>query len=163
MLTGSLAVSLGVAHAGMLFSDTLCPDHRAWVFGLASAAVVAAGFAVAGLARGWASSALLTVVAALCGVAIGVIDIAHDPSRGRVIAVAFGVVAVAGATLALWHLRLHRWERATVAALSPLSTPEQALARRASSEPVVDAVPQEDAAMSAAPTIPGSDGTRRGQ
>ena len=163
VLTGSLAVSLAVAHGGMLFSDTLCPEHRAWVFGLAGAALVAAGFAVVGLLRGWATSAILTVVAALCGVAIGVIDAAHDASRGQLIAVTFGVVAVAGAFLALWHLRLHRWERRTVAALAPLVTQEQSSWAPPSSEPGVDAARAQGRPQAPAVAGQGSDGPRRGR
>ncbi|MGC1206341.1 MAG: hypothetical protein WA880_00130 [Ornithinimicrobium sp.] len=119
-LTSAVAVTLAVAHIGMLSADTLCPEHRGWVIGLAVAAIFASGFAVVGLVRGWASSALLTVLAAGCGVAIGMIDILHNPTRGTTIVVIFAVIAVCGAALSWWHVRLHRWERATVASLRPV-------------------------------------------
>ncbi len=101
-------------------ADTLCPEHRGWVIGLAVVAIFASGFAVVGLVRGWASSALLTVLAAGCGVAIGMIDIMHNPTRGTTIMVIFALIAVCGAALSWWHVRLHRWERATVASLQPV-------------------------------------------
>lgn len=163
VLTGSLAVSLAVAHVGMLFSDTLCPDHRAWVFGLAGVAVVAAGFAVTGLVRGWATSAVLTVLAALSGVAIGVIDAAHDPSRGQLIAVAFGVVAFAGGALGLWQLRLFGWERRTVAALAPAAAAGLEPARASAPGAGVDAQPLEVGTTVLAPLAQGSHGPRRGR
>ena len=117
LLTGSLAAVLGVSHVAMMLSDTLCPEHRAWVFGLAGGAFVASVVAVVGLLRGAASSALWTVVAASCGIAIGVIDATHDPGRGRLIALAFVVAAQVGAVVAGWQLVLWRWERRTMAAL----------------------------------------------
>lgn len=126
VLTGSLAATLGVSHVAMLLSDTLCPEHRAWVFVLAGAALVASVVAVVGLLRGAASSAVWTVLAAGCGVAIGVVDAAHDPARGRLIALVFVVAALVGAVLAAWQLVLWRWERRTVASLrsEPVELPD---------------------------------------
>lgn len=149
VLTGPLAATLGVSHVAMLLSDTLCPEHRSWVFVLAGAALVASVVAVVGLLRGAASSALWTVLAAGCGVAIGIVDAAHDPARGRLIAVVFAVAAFIGAVLAAWQLVLWRWERRTVASLrsDPVALPDP-----------VENAPEEEPDASSATEGPAHDG-----
>lgn len=113
---GVLAAVLGVTFVGLLSSDTLCPDHRAWVQALAGAAVFGVGAAFVALWRGWAAGPLLTLAASLSGVAIGLLDAAHSPTRGRLVALGFGVATVLAALLSWRAHRLARWDRAAVAA-----------------------------------------------
>jgi len=58
--------------------------------------------------------------AALAGVAIGVIDVGHDATRGRLVVAAFGVAAVAAALLSIRNARLRAWERRRLAPSAPL-------------------------------------------
>ncbi len=112
LLTGALTVVLGAVFVGILSTDTLCPEHRAWVQALGTVAITGVGVALFGLLRGWASAVWITLVSALAGVAIGVLDAAHDPSRGRLIAVAFSVASVLAVVAAARTLALHRYDRA---------------------------------------------------
>jgi hypothetical protein len=116
-----LAAGLAAVFTGIMATDTLCPEHRAWVQGLASVSLVGAGLAITGLLRGWASAVPLTALTAGIGVAIGIIDATHDPVRGRLIALGFAAVALLAAVASWWHVRLLRWERRHV---QPLVTPE---------------------------------------
>ena len=120
LVPGVLAGSLGVVFLGMLGTDVLCPEHRALVQGFATLALVGIVVAIVGLLRGWALAPFTTLASALAGVAIGVVDTAHDPSRGRVLAVAFGLVAVGAAVVAVRQAALVRWDHAVEAELAPL-------------------------------------------
>ncbi len=111
-----LATTLGVVFVGMMGSDALCPEHRAWVEGLAGLALVGTLIAIGGLVRGWSSAPLVTLLTAVAGVAIGFLDMVHDPTRGRLIALVFGLVTVFACWLALRELRLRRWDRSVLAA-----------------------------------------------
>lgn len=114
-MTGSLAGVLGVSFTGLLAADTLCPDHRTWVQSLGLVALMSIGAAVVSLLRGWAAAPILTVLAGVAGVGIGVLDAAHDPARGRLIALLF-----TGATLlALWLAARTRRAAAWTAELAP--------------------------------------------
>lgn len=119
-----LAGALTVVLAGILSTDTLCPEHRAWVISLAGVALVAAVTAIVGLVRGWAAAPLLTVVTAAAGVAIGLLDAVHSATRGRLLAFAFGVVCLLACWLAARSLALVRWDRSLRATLrgAPAST-----------------------------------------
>ena len=103
----SRGIAIGLSYAmvavfiGMLSADSLCPDHRAWVQGLGVAAFLAAIASVVGLARGWGFAPALTVLAATAGVAIGLLDAVHEPTRGRLLALAFGAVGLAAAVVAV--------------------------------------------------------------
>ncbi|MDP9442687.1 MAG: hypothetical protein M3P34_11040 [Actinomycetota bacterium] len=113
-LTIALAAALAAIFVGIMSTDTLCPEHRAWVEALAIAGLTAVVAAVIGLVRGWGASPALTVVAAVTGVAIGLIDAAHAPERGRLIAGAFAVVVLGAAGLSLLQLRAARWVRSAL-------------------------------------------------
>ena len=82
-------LSMGISAAflaiftSMVLSDTLCPEHRAWVMTLGSVGLTSTIVAAVGLWRGWAIAAPLSVLAAGSGVAIGLIDSIHSASRGR--------------------------------------------------------------------------------
>lgn len=140
LLLGAVAAGLGVVYLGLLFTDTLCPEHRAWVEGVAGVSVVLAGSAVVGLLRGWASGPLLAVGATLGGVAIGVLDAVHDPTRGRVIALLFAALAVASLALGASNVRLRRWQRT---ALRPATGAVMASVVAAGPQPRVDQVPDQ--------------------
>lgn len=117
MLALPVAACLGVVFLGMLATDALCPEHRAWINGLATAALLLAGFAIVGLVRGWTLAPASTLLTALCGVAMGAIDASHDATRGSILALAFGAVAVLTAVLAWRQQSLRRWEQRTNRAL----------------------------------------------
>ncbi len=105
------AVTLGVVLSGMLFTDVLCPEHRAWVQALGSLALVCIVVAVVGLIRGWATAPVLTAVASLLGLSIGLLDAAHSPVRGGLIAAGFSVVVLLSGYLALRTIPLRHWDR----------------------------------------------------
>ncbi len=105
------AATLGVVFSVILFTDTLCPEHRAWVQSLAALAFVGVVASIVGLLRGWASAPLLTVVSAALGSVIGLIDAVHAPLRGGFIAAGFAVAVVSSAWLALRQVPLLSWDR----------------------------------------------------
>ena len=138
-----LAAALGVVLVGMLGADTLCPEHRGWVVGLGMLGIVFTAVAVVGLVQGWAVAPVLTLLVSIDGVAIGLIDATHDPSRGRLIALAFAATAVLAAALTWRSLRLAAWDRDVRRSLQPVPA---GLPRRASAEapappPPVDSAP----------------------
>jgi hypothetical protein len=124
----TLAGTLGVVFTAVMFTDTLCPEHRAWVNSLAVVALASSVVAIVGLLRDWAGATLVTTFAASLGVSMGLIDTIHSPTRGRFVALAFGVVTVVAALLSTHALRSWRWDRRMRAALRPLEVPSTASA-----------------------------------
>lgn len=122
----ALAGTLGVIFAGIMASDTLCPEHRAWVVGLGTAAIAGTVLAIAGLLRGWAMAPFLTLGAAGAGVAVGILDAAHSPTRGRLLTLGFAVVCLGAAALAARALTLARWDRALADSLRPVTSDQTA-------------------------------------
>jgi hypothetical protein len=110
-LSVGLAATLGVVFAGMISTDKLCPEHRAWVQALGSVAMIGVLVAAIGLFRQWAVAPFLTLVSSLAGVGIGFIDAVHSPTRGQLIAIAFAAVSVGALWLALRQVPLIRWDR----------------------------------------------------
>jgi hypothetical protein len=108
---GSLALSMGAVWIALLASDTLCPEHRAWVEVFATVALASAVAAVVGLVghRAWAS--LTALASALLGVAVGFIDAVHSPTRGALTALSFAVVAIGVLVAAVPQLRSAFWFR----------------------------------------------------
>ena len=109
-LTGALIGIVGVTFTGVLLSDGLCPDHRAWVQGLATIGLISMVGAVIGLVRGWAIAPVLTLFASSLGVAIGLLDAVHAATRGRLIALAFAVAFALAAAAAFRARNLHLWD-----------------------------------------------------
>jgi hypothetical protein len=109
---------------GMTWNDTLCPEHRGWVFTLATLGLAGTIVAIVGLIQAWPMAPLFTVLVAACGVAIGLIDAVHDPTRGRLIALGFAACAVLGALLTVRAVPLALWERRVRRGLVPMPVPE---------------------------------------
>ena len=107
---GAVAATLAVTISGILATDTLCPDHRLWVQTLATVAIALSVTSVIQILRAHASAGLFALAASLVGVGIGLIDAVHAPSRGRLIAAAFALAAVASAGIALRLRSLRAWD-----------------------------------------------------
>lgn len=131
-----LAGVLGAVFTGMILSDTLCPEHRAWVKTLGAMALIGTGVAVVGLIRGWAGAPIITLLSASLGVVIGIIDAAHDPTQGRVIALAFAFAMSGAGLLCLRQWSTRRWHDAELASSPALTM---------STEPVRPQAPAPDA------------------
>lgn len=112
----ALAGVLAVVFSAMMFADVLCPEHRAWVQALGSVALLGSATSAIALLRGWSAAPLLTLATAATGVPIGLIDAQHDPSRGRLVALAFAVCVVGSSVLWARQLVIARWSRRTLAA-----------------------------------------------
>ena len=147
-----VAGTLAVVFAGIMSSDTLCPEHRLWALLIGGGALIAAGTALVGLIDGWAGAPLLAMLSALGGVGVGVIDAIHAPTRGRLIAIGFSAVFV-GASWLVWHQqRQRRWDRQVEASLRPLAV-ESLNEPKTAGGPVVGSLVTDDgaAAPSAVP------------
>jgi hypothetical protein len=108
----STAGTLGVVFSTILFTDSLCPEHRAWVQTLASIAILGVILSITGLVRGWSAAPAITVVTAALGIAIGLIDMVHEPVRGAIVASLFGVAALTGTWLSVRQAPVRQWDRA---------------------------------------------------
>ena len=119
-MLGSLALSLSGVWIGMVSADALCPDHRLWVQSLGTVALAAAVWAIVGLIgqRSWAMLAALA--SALFGIAVGLIDMVHSPTRGAILSIVFAVVAVAVLIAAVPVLRSAMWVRDAQRQLAPV-------------------------------------------
>jgi hypothetical protein len=122
----TLAGALAAVLVGIGSYDTLCPEHRSWVFLLAGVALVGTVAAIVGLIQGWAMAPLFTVAVALTGVSIGLIDAVHEPTAGRVIALGFGACAVLAAVLAARGVPLAMWDRRVRRGLMSPRVPQDA-------------------------------------
>ena len=122
---GLAGLTAGVV-LGMMFTDTLCPEHRSIVMAFGSIAFVCLVTASIGLWRDWAAAPILSLVASLCGVGIGVIDVTHAAARGSAIAIAFALLAV-GSTWLVWRqLVILAWDRQIRRQLARGARPVQA-------------------------------------
>lgn len=113
---GAVAATLAVTTTGILATDTLCPEHRLWVQTLATVAIVLSITSVVQILRAQASAGLFALGASVMGVAIGLIDAVHSPSRGRLIAAAFALAAMASAGIALRIRAMRRYDDRLAAA-----------------------------------------------
>lgn len=146
---GALAGVLAVTFVGVMATDVLCPEHRAWVQALGGFAVFASVIALVGLFRGWGGALHLTLAASLAGVAIGAIDATHSPTRGYLVAFGFGLAAVLSTVMAMRAQRLTAWDRHVAGAGADPGAPVRPATT--GSEPVATtaeapAVPAEDTA-----------------
>lgn len=139
----ALAGTLAAVFAAIVSTDTLCPEHRAWVMGLATAAFGGSVVAMVGLLRGWALAPFLTMGVSAAGVVCGLIDAVHSATRGRLVAAGFTAVCLGATVLALRSVALRRWDRSLAHSLRPVF-PVEATARTATEqagEPVPDGSP----------------------
>jgi hypothetical protein len=127
-MIATLVVVVGVTFAGMVSTDTLCPDHRVWVQALASTGFITIVVAFIGLLRGWAGAPILTVFASSLGIAIGLLETVHDATRGRLIILGFAVGCALAAAATLRVVRLRAWDRATAAAVGPIVGDDEVVA-----------------------------------
>ena len=111
VLTTIVGAGLVAVFSTILFTDTLCPEHRIWVQVLGSAALIGTIITGVGLLRGWATAPALAVFVTSCGMVIGLIDSVHAAERGRVIVVAFGALWVGSLVLVYRAMRLLSWDR----------------------------------------------------
>jgi hypothetical protein len=107
----AIAGALTAVFVGMLTGDTLCPEHRAWVMTFGTIGLVSIVGAIVGLVRGWGMAPVLTLVATVSGMGIGLFDAAHAPGRGWAIAATFTLLTLGAAWLASRQLMLFAWER----------------------------------------------------
>jgi hypothetical protein len=105
------AATLGIVFSIVFFSDSLCAEHRAWVDALGTFSLVFTVTAMVGLFRGWSIAPFVALAAATGGVAIGIIDAAHEPLRGGIVASGFICAQVLGAYLAYRQVSLFAWDR----------------------------------------------------
>jgi len=137
----AVAVTLAAVFVGVMSTDALCPEHQVWVDVLGVFALAGTSASVVGLVRGWASSWWLCLLSASCGVAIGAIDSIHDATRGALIALAFGIVAVGCVVLGFWAGRLRAWETRTSRSMKIDAAPPRIAATARESRPVSEAEP----------------------
>ncbi|HEY3000579.1 MAG TPA: hypothetical protein VGJ43_18485 [Acidimicrobiales bacterium] len=128
VLPVALAATLGAVFVGMLSTDTLCPEHRTWVLVLGSLGIAGTAVAITGLVQRWAVAPLLTLVVALDGIAIGLIDSIHDANRGHLIALAFGISALLAVALTILSVPLSVWDRRVRRQFAPAPAPDEAVA-----------------------------------
>lgn|ERR671912_144804 len=119
-LLASVALSLTGVWIGMIATDALCPDHRLWVQSLGTVALVASVWAIVGLIGQRAWAVLAALASALFGIAVGVIDMVHSPTRGAIVSIAFAVVALGVLVAAVPVLRSALWMRRAERQLAPL-------------------------------------------
>ena len=124
----SVGIALSSVLGVILFSDTLCPEHRAWVQTLGVVSILLAGASLVGIARHSSWAPVTTIAAACGGVGIGLIDAVHAPGRGWLVAGLFALVAFGAAILASRQLALQQWERRAVRPLLAPATPDAAVA-----------------------------------
>lgn len=108
-IVGGVAVALTATLTGIITTDALCPDHRAWVQTLASVAIFSAAVAIFQVVRGQASAVVFALVSSVLGVAIGFIDAIHDPTRGMLISLGFALAGVGGVVVAFRMQQLAKW------------------------------------------------------
>lgn len=109
-MTG-VAASLLAGSVVMMVGDSLCPEHRMWIQGLAGLAVVGSVASAIALIRRRVTAAYWAVIPAVCGIAIGVIDASHDPGRGQLIVVIFTAITIVAVLIALRTASVARWAR----------------------------------------------------
>ena len=116
----SLATILGSALGVILFSDTLCPEHRAWVQMLGTVGIAVSIAAFVALMRNSASGPVLTLAGAVAGIGIGGIDALHAPLRGAIVLGAFSLLAVLTAWPLFVEARAAAWTRRIARDLRPV-------------------------------------------
>lgn len=144
ILPVALAATLGAVLIGMLSTNTLCPEHRSWVMTLGLLGIAGTGVSIFALVQRWAIAPVLTLIVALDGIAIGLIDAIHDANRGHLIALAFGFSALMAIALTVSSVPLSVWDRrvrrSLVSPPIPAVTPDSP-APASADAPEADATP----------------------
>lgn len=124
-IIGGVGVALTATLTGILSTDALCPDHRAWVQTLASVAIFSAAVAVVQVLRSQPSAIVFALISSVLGVAIGMIDAIHDPGRGMLISLGFALAGVGSVAIAFRMQQLARWgaDLSTAHQAPPMATP----------------------------------------
>jgi hypothetical protein len=118
------ALALGVAITGILSSSSVCPEHALWIDGLASLTIVVGITAVIATARSSATGPLLALGAAVGGITVASVGLAHEVTRSRVVLIAFGLAALTSAYSALAAMKMRRWEAQVLdEAVAPIEVP----------------------------------------
>jgi hypothetical protein len=123
----SLATVLGCALGVILFTDTLCPEHRAWVLALGSIGVALSIAAFVALLRNSASGPILALAGAVAGIGIGGFDALHSPLRGSFILGAFALLAIMSAWPLWVEARAAAWTHRVGHELQPVDEPRTAV------------------------------------
>jgi hypothetical protein len=116
----SLATILGSTLGVILFTDTLCPEHRAWVQLLGTVGVAVSAAAFVALLRNSASGPVLTLAGAVAGIGIGGLDALHAPLRGSIVLVAFSLLAIMTAWPLFVEARAAAWNHRVTRDLHPV-------------------------------------------
>lgn len=118
---GAATISLGVAIIGVLTSNSVCPDHALWIDVVASLTMVVGITAIVATLKASAAGPMLALAAAIGGITVAAIGLAHEVTRSRVVLAAFGIAAIASASSAFATLRMRRWESRVLAdAVAPI-------------------------------------------
>jgi hypothetical protein len=115
-LAVAAVLAAGVAGWGMLSSDDVCPEHSLLIDVVGGLALVLTVLAIVAALRASVLAAPLVLAASAFGVVIGVVDALHDVTRSRIVAIGFGVAAVAAAFSAVQSLGLRLWGRRVLSA-----------------------------------------------
>jgi hypothetical protein len=118
-----LATIAGCALGVILFTDTLCPEHRAWVLTLGTVGVALSIAAFVALVRNSASGPVLALAGAVAGIGIGGFDALHAPLRGSIILGAFTLLALLTAWPLFVEARAAAWTHRTSRDLRPDDQP----------------------------------------
>jgi hypothetical protein len=119
----SLATIMGSVLGVILFADTLCPEHRAWVQVLGSVGIAVSIAAFVALMRNSASGPVLTLAGAVAGIGIGALDALHSPLRGGIVLGAFSLLAIMTAWPLFVEARAAAWTHRVTRELRPVPTP----------------------------------------
>jgi hypothetical protein len=119
----SLATIAGCALGVILFTDTLCPEHRAWVLALGTVGVALSISAFVALLRNSASGPVLALAGAVAGIGIGGFDALHAPLRGSIILGAFTLLALMSAWPLYVEARAAAWNHRVARELQPDDQP----------------------------------------
>jgi hypothetical protein len=121
----SLATIMGSVLGVILFADTLCPEHRAWVQVLGSVGIAVSIAAFVALMRNSASGPVLTLAGAVAGIGIGALDALHAPLRGGIVLGAFSLLAIMTAWPLFVEARAAAWTHRVTRELGPVPTPAE--------------------------------------
>jgi hypothetical protein len=117
----AVAIALGVALVGILTSSSVCPDHALWIDIVASLTIVLGTTAIIATVKSSAAGPVLALAAAMGGITVASIGLAHEVTRSRLVLTGFSVAAIASAYTAVAALRVRQWESSVLGdAIAPI-------------------------------------------